>query len=63
MKKGVGLPCINWSGARAALLTSPRQGEISQHRGMKCGMADWVSRKWLCETAARAALLRERVGP
>ena len=24
MKKGVGLPCTNWSGAGAALLMSPR---------------------------------------
>ena len=31
MKNGVGLPCINWSGAGAALLMSPRQGETSQY--------------------------------
>ena len=31
MKKGVGLPCTNWSGAGAALLTSLRQGETSQY--------------------------------
>ena len=29
MKKGVGLPCTNWSGAGVALLMSPRQGESS----------------------------------
>ena len=63
MKKGVGLPCTNWSGAGAALLMSLRQGETSQHRGIKCGMKGWVSRKCLCETAAWASLLRERVGP
>ena len=34
MKKGVGLPCTNWSGARAALLMSPRQGETSQHEAI-----------------------------
>ena len=59
MKKGVGLPCINWSGAGAALLMSPRQGETSQHKGKMCGVAGWVSRKCPCEIAARAALLRE----
>ena len=31
MKKGVGLPCTNWSGAGAVLLMSPRQGEINQY--------------------------------
>ena len=31
MKKGVGLPCTNWSGVGAALLMSPRQGETSQY--------------------------------
>ena len=31
MKKGVGLPCTNWSGDGAALLMSPRQGETSQY--------------------------------
>ena len=31
MKKGVDLPCTNWSGAGAALLMSPRQGETSQY--------------------------------
>ena len=31
MKKGVGLPCTNWSGAGAALLMSPRQGKTSQY--------------------------------
>ena len=62
MKKGVGLPCINWSGAGAALLMSPRQGETSQHKGKMCGVAGRVSRKCLCEAAARATLLRERVG-
>ena len=30
-EEGVGLPCTNWSGAGAALLMSPRQGETSQH--------------------------------
>ena len=34
IKKGVGLPCINWSGAGAALLMSPRQGETSQYEGI-----------------------------
>ena len=34
MKKGVGLPCTNWSGAGAALLMSPRQGETSQYEGI-----------------------------
>ena len=63
MKKGVGLPCTNWSGAGAALLMSPRQGETSQHKGKMCGMASWVSRKCLCETVARSAPLREGVGP
>ena len=63
MKKGVGLLCTNWSGAGAPLLMSPRQGETSQHRGIKCGVARWVSRKCLCEIAARAAPLRERVDP
>ena len=63
MKKGVGLHCTNWSGAGAALLMSHRQGETSQHRGMTCGVAGWDSRKRLCETAARATPLRERVGP
>ena len=63
MKKGVGLPCTNWSEAGAALLMSPRQGETSQHEDKMCGVAGWVSRKCLCETAARAAPLRERVGP
>ena len=43
MKKGVGLPFTNWSGAGAALLISPWQGKTSQHKGMKCGMAGWVS--------------------
>ena len=32
MKKGVGLPCTNWSGAGAAFLMSPRQGETSQYK-------------------------------
>ena len=59
MKKGVGLPCTNWSGAGAALLMSPRQGETSQHKGIKCGMTGWGSRKCLYETAARATSLRE----
>ena len=59
MKKGVILPCTNRSGAGAALLMSLRQGETSQHRGMKCGVEGWVSRKCLCETTARAALLCE----
>ena len=35
MKKGVGLPCTNWSGAGAALPMSPRQGETSQYE-VKC---------------------------
>ena len=34
MKKGVGLPCTNWSGAGAALLMSPRQGETSRYEGI-----------------------------
>ena len=59
MKKGVGLPRTNWSRAGATLLMSPRQGETSQHKGKMCGVAGWVSRKCLCETAARAAPLRE----
>ena len=63
MKKGVDLPCTNWSGARAALLMSLRQGETSQHKGIMCGMVGWVSRKCLCEIAARAAPLCERVCP
>ena len=39
MKKGVGLPCTNFLGAGAAFMMSPRQGETSQHRGIKlwCG--------------------------
>ena len=38
MKKGVGLPCTNWSGAGAALLMSPRQGETCQYEGyVWCG--------------------------
>ena len=52
MKKGVGIPCTNSSGAGAALLMSPRQGETSQHRDIKCGVTGWVSRKCLCETTA-----------
>ena len=63
MKKGVGLPCTNWSGARVALLMSLRQGETSQHKDIICDVAGWVSRKCLCETAARATPLCERVGP
>ena len=59
LKKGVGLPCTNWSGAEAALLMSPRQDETSQHKGIMCDLAGWVSSKCLCETAARAAPLRE----
>ena len=31
MKKGVGLPCTNWSGPGAALQMSPRQAETSQY--------------------------------
>ena len=62
MKKDVGLPCTNWSGAGAALLMSLRQGETSQHKGKMCGVVGWVSRKCLCETAARAASLCEQVG-
>ena len=38
MKKSVGLPCMNWSGARAALLMSSRQGETNQQKGMKYGV-------------------------
>ena len=34
MKKGVGLPCTNWSGAGVALLMSPRQGETSQYEAI-----------------------------
>ena len=34
MKKGVGLPYTNWSGAGAALLMSPRQGETSQYEAI-----------------------------
>ena len=63
LKKGVGLPCTNWSGAGATLLMSPRQCKTSQHKGMMCGIAGWVSRECLCETSTRAAPLRERVGP
>ena len=59
MKKDVSLPCTNWSGAGAALLMSPRQGETSQHKDIKCGVAGWVSRKRLCETVAQATPLRE----
>ncbi|MCE5167560.1 hypothetical protein HAX54_010463, partial [Datura stramonium] len=29
-KKGLGHPCTNWSGTRAVLLMSPRQGETSR---------------------------------
>ena len=36
MKKGVGLPCTNLSGAGVVVKTS-------QHRGMKSGVEDWVS--------------------
>ena len=35
MKKGIGLPCTNWSGVGVALLMSPRQGKTSQHKGIK----------------------------
>ena len=59
MKKGVGLPSTNWSGAGVVLLMSPRQGETNQHKGKMCGVAGWVSRKCPCETAARVAPLRE----
>ena len=38
MKKSVGLPCTNWSGAGAALLMSPRQDETSQHKDKMCGV-------------------------
>ena len=34
MKKGVGLPYTNWSGAGAALLMSPRHGETSQYEAI-----------------------------
>ena len=34
MKKGVGLPCTNWSRAEVALLMSPRQGETNQYEGI-----------------------------
>ena len=34
MKKGVSLPCTNWSGAGAALLMSQRQDETSQYEGI-----------------------------
>ena len=47
------------SGAGAALLMSPTQGETSQHKGIMCGVANWASRKCLCETAAWATPLRE----
>ena len=63
MKKGVGLPCINWSRAGAILLMSPRQGKTSEHRGMKCDVTGWVLRKCLCEIVARAAPLCELVSP
>ena len=36
IKKGVGLPYTNWSGAGAALLMSPRQSETSQYEAI-CG--------------------------
>ena len=61
-EEGCWLPCTNWSGVGAALLMSPRQGETSRHRGMMCGVASWVSRKCLCETAARAVPLCDRIG-
>ena len=39
MKKGIDIPCTNWSRARIALLMSLRQGETNRHRGKKlwCG--------------------------
>ena len=29
LKKGIGLPCINWSGVKAALLMNSKQGETN----------------------------------
>ena len=43
IKNGVGLPCTNWSGAGAALLMSPRQGETSQHKYNMRGVAGCVT--------------------
>ena len=51
------------SGAGAALLMSPRQGETSQHKGIMCGVEGWASRKCLCETVAWATPLGELVSP
>ena len=34
MRKGVSLPYTNWSGAAAALLMSPRQGETSHYEAI-----------------------------
>ena len=55
MKKGVDLPCTNWSGAGAALLMSPRKGKTSQYEEICVACP--------CETVAQAAPLRERLGP
>ena len=63
MKKGVGLPCTNWSGAEAALLMSPRRGETSQYEAICVTCQAGSQELCLCETAARTAPLRERVGP
>ena len=43
MKNGVGLPCTNSLRVKTALLMSLKQGEISQHRDMKCVMTGWIS--------------------
>ena len=40
MKKGIGLPYINWSEDRTALLMSSRKGETSQYRYMKYDVTD-----------------------
>ena len=63
MKKGVGLPCTNWLGVGAALLMSPRQGETSQYEGICVAWQAGSQLSWIYETVARAAPLRERVGP
>ena len=55
IKKSVDLPYTNWLGAGTALPMSSRQSETSLHRGIKCDVAGWNSRKCLCETVAWAA--------
>ena len=41
----------------------PKAGRNQSVLRKMCGVAGWVSNKCLCETAARAAPLHERVGP